>query len=149
MQHKWLYGGVLIALGALVLLSLGGGFWGGETGSRHWTSNLFYGVCHQMPDRTFHLNEIPMAVNTRCFGIFAGLFAGWAAIPLLSRKLAGSPWPSRILLLAVVLQIIDYSGNAFEIWENTNTSRFIFGIILGIPASLTAGTLFSNSKTNT
>lgn len=146
MQHKWLYTGVLAALAALVLFSLGGGLWGGEATGRHWTHNLFQGICHQIPERSFHLNDMPMAVNSRCFGIFAGLFAAWAAIPFLTRRLSGNPWPARILLVAVVLQILDYSGNLMQLWENTNNSRFLLGFILGVPASLTAGTLFSTNK---
>ena len=146
MQYKWLYAGVLAALAALVLFSLGGGFWGGEAAGRHWTQNLFQGICHQIPDRSFHLNDIPMAVNSRCFGIFTGLLAAWAAIPFMLRILSDNPWPARILLVAVMFQILDYSGNLIELWENTNSSRFVLGFLLGVPASLTAGTLFSNTK---
>ncbi|MEX0823326.1 MAG: DUF2085 domain-containing protein, partial [Balneolaceae bacterium] len=87
MQYKKLYGLLLLALMLLVLFSLGKGFWGdsGAVGA-HWTEKLFYGVCHQIPERTFTINGSLMAVNTRCFGIFTGLFAGWLLIPVLKNR---------------------------------------------------------------
>lgn len=136
MTNKGLYFGLLISLIALVLFALGKGFWGGGSIGFHWTERLFYGICHQIPERTFFLNEMPMAVNSRCFGIFAGLLGGWAVIPLLSKAIREGKWPVRILILAIVIQFIDYSGNFFSFWTNTNESRFLLGIILGFSGPL-------------
>lgn len=142
MRHAWLYCGILIALIFLFIISLGGGVWGAEHSIGHWTGKLLQGICHQNPDRSFLHNGIPMAVNTRCFGIFAGLLAGWAAIPVMYRLRSKKDWTLWLLLFAVMLQIIDYSGNLAGLWVNTNHSRFIFGLLLGLSVPVFLSELF-------
>lgn len=144
MKHLGLYLGILTAFILLVLLSIGSGLWGGSAGV-HWTEKLFMGVCHQMPDRTFSFMGEPMAVNTRCFGIFNGLLLGWGLIPAFKNVISGKKWPTLCLLFAVLLQIIDYSGNLFLLWENTNSSRFLLGIPLGLFSSLVVADLFQSN----
>jgi hypothetical protein len=92
MKHQWLYFGVLLGLILLVLISLGSGFWGGSSGN-HWTEQMFRGVCHQIADRSFTVNGQPMAVNSRCFGIFSGMLAGWMMIPAIKKRMSGKKWP--------------------------------------------------------
>ncbi len=144
MKYKLLYTGVLIALSLMVLFSLGSGIWGGEAGG-HWTEQLFRGVCHQIPDRTFVFMGELMAVNTRCFGIFLGLLTGWGLIPLLKNRVFKKKWPLACLLFAGLLQIIDYSGNLFLLWENTNSSRFLLGLPLGMFSSIVIADLFQST----
>ncbi|MCC5942286.1 MAG: DUF2085 domain-containing protein [Balneolaceae bacterium] len=148
MQHVWLYTGILAALIFLVIISLGGGIWGAEQTIGHWTGNLLQGVCHQMPQRSFSVNGVQMAVNTRCFGIFAGLLAGWVMIPFIVRLRAGKNWTLRLLLVTVMLQIADFVGNLIGLWVNTNISRFSLGLLLGFAVSMVISELFKskNSK---
>jgi uncharacterized membrane protein len=142
MSNKGLYVGVLISLIALVLISMGKALWGGSQMEFHWTERLFFGICHQIPERTFFMNDLPMAVNSRCFGIFAGLTGGWAAIPLLASGFRGGKWPVRILIIAITLHLIDYTGNLLGWWINTNESRFLLGIILGAAGSFSIASMF-------
>lgn len=146
MKHRGLYLGVLSALTALVLFSLGSGLWGGSSGG-HWTEQLFRGVCHQIPIRSFTFMGEPMAVNSRCFGVFTGLWTGWMLIPLLMRFTSEKKWPLFFLLFAALLQIIDYSGNFFLLWENTNSSRFLLGTLLGLGSSIIVADLFQPKQT--
>lgn len=146
MQHKGLYTGVFAALLMLVLVALGEGFWGSSGAAVHWTEKLFYGICHQIPERSFHINEFPMAVNSRCFGIFGGLWIGWALIPVAKDYMHEVRWVISIFLVAVMLQIIDYGGNLFHLWENTNNTRVLLGGILGISGSLVVSDLFQNNN---
>ncbi|WP_069129984.1 DUF2085 domain-containing protein [Rhodohalobacter halophilus] len=143
MKNRGIYVGVLAAFTMLLLFSLGSGVWGGSDGV-HWTEQLFMGVCHQLPDRTFTFMGERMAVNTRCFGIFLGLWIGWVVIPLFNDKIAEKKWPLFCLLFAGLLQIIDYSGNLFLLWENTNSSRFVLGTPLGFFSSLIIADLFQS-----
>jgi len=144
MKYKALYAGVLVGLILLVLFSLGSGLWGGSNGL-HWTEQLFSRVCHQIPNRTFTFMGELMAVNTRCFGIFSGLLAGWFLIPLLKDIISEKKWPFICLLFAGLLQIIDYSGNLFLLWENTNSSRFLLGLPLGMFSSIVIADLFQST----
>jgi uncharacterized membrane protein len=84
-----------------------------------------------------------MAVNSRCFGIFAGLWFGWLLIPLLLRSKTIRPEATAgFLFLAVMLQIIDYTGNQISFWENTNDSRALVGFLLGASVSVFLSNLF-------
>lgn len=104
---------------------------------------MFYGICHQIPERTYSLGGYYMAVNTRCFGIFLGLWLGWFTIPWLNSITTGKRWPLWILSVAVLLQIIDFSGNMTGLWENTNHSRAILGLMLGISVPIAISDLFN------
>jgi len=48
-------------------------------------------------------------------------------------------------LFAGLLQIIDYSGNLFLLWENTNSSRFLLGLPLGMFSSIVIAHLFQST----
>lgn len=93
--------------------------------------HFFSHVCHQMSERSFHIGEHQLAVCSRCFGVYFGLFAGLIAYPLWRRVEDVEPLP-RIWLFASMVPIgIDWSLGVFGIWENNHASRFITGIILG------------------
>ncbi|MGF1672005.1 MAG: DUF2085 domain-containing protein [Balneolaceae bacterium] len=146
MRHRSLYLFVLVGLIILVIFSLGSGIWGKDLQLNSFIYKAYGTVCHQIPGRSFHINDIQMAVNTRCFGVFTGLLAGWAIIPFIHATANGKKWPYLFLWLAVIIQITDYSGNLFEIWENTNEPRFILGNILGLAVSLFLSDLFSTNN---
>ena len=146
MKHQSLYLFVFIALGVVLLFSMGEILWGSSPG-KHWTEMLFLGICHNLPDRTFSADGYFMAVNKRCFGIFTGLWFGWGMIPWLKSITDQKKWPIWILLFAVVIQIIDYTGNLFHIWENTNHSRALLGMALGIAVPTALADQFQLQKT--
>lgn len=133
----------------MVLLSMGNGIWGKSGYDYNMIYRTFGSVCHQIPDRSFKINDVQMAVNTRCFGIFTGLLAGWILIPFLAKITKEKKWPEILLGVALVLQISDYTGNMLDIWENTNESRFALGFLLGSAASVfLSDTFLTGNKKN-
>jgi uncharacterized membrane protein len=103
----------------------------------------FSATCHQMPERSFHLEGFPLAVCARCFGLYAGAAAGVLLYPL-ARGLARRDAPGRAwLLLAAAPTTVDFALGFFGVWENTHLSRFLTAILLGatvafyvVPAAL-------------
>jgi uncharacterized membrane protein len=92
----------------------------------------FFGViCHQMEWRSFHIENHPFAVCTRCFGVYFGLLAGFLLYPALRKIEEIEPLPRFWLFLAMIPIAIDWALGAFGIWENTHFSRFLTGSILG------------------
>ena len=94
---------------------------------------FFSPICHQMPDRSFALLGIPLAVCHRCCGIYLGLFLG---------ALTKNPWMHRspatrrgwVLAATIPLALdalLPYTG----LWANTGLSRFITGLWFGIPTA--------------
>jgi uncharacterized membrane protein len=87
-------------------------------------------VCHQIPERSFHLAGHQFAVCSRCTGLYAG-FAIAALVYPLARSLTRTDTPSRLwLILATLPLLIDFALGYFSIWENTHLSRFLTGALL-------------------
>jgi uncharacterized membrane protein len=92
----------------------------------------FFGyICHQIDGRSFHFYEHQFAVCSRCFGVYFGLFLGFAVYPLFRKIDEIEPFPRVWLFLAMIPIGIDWSLTVFGIWENTHLSRFVTGTILG------------------
>jgi uncharacterized membrane protein len=97
--------------------------------------NFFGLICHQIPARSFFLAGEPFGVCSRCFGVYFGLFAGFAIYPLWRCIEEVEPLPRIWLFLALIPISLDWSLTIFHIWENTYASRFITGSILGLACS--------------
>jgi uncharacterized membrane protein len=89
-------------------------------------------ICHQISERSFHVEGEQFAVCSRCFGVYFGLFAGFAAYPLWRNIDEIEPLARFWLFLSLIPITIDWSLTIFGIWENTHLSRLITGLILGV-----------------
>lgn len=102
-------------------------------------SYVLYGsfqmVCHQMPERSFHLDGHPLAVCARCFGLYAGALFGLLFYPL-ARSLRRVDVPHRNwLILAAVPTSVDFALGVLGLWENTHWSRFLTALTLGVASA--------------
>jgi uncharacterized membrane protein len=105
-----------------------------SSGRLVWALPIYHAfslVCHQIPERSFFIAGHPFAVCARCFGLYAGFTLATIAYPLLtSLKKTDAP-PRKWLFIAAAPLVIDYAIGAFGIWNNTHSSRFITGALLG------------------
>lgn len=115
-------------VGLILLAPIARGF-ESALSSRLYT--FFSYICHQLPERSLQIAGFPMAVCSRCFGVYFGLFAGMATYPLWRRIDEIEPLPRIWLFLSIVPIGIDWSLTMAGIWENTHLSRTLTGIILG------------------
>jgi uncharacterized membrane protein len=91
----------------------------------------FSKVCHQLSDRSFYIGGHPFAVCSRCTGLYAGFAAALLFYPL-TNSLKRTYAPQRKwLFLAAVPMAIDVGVQALGIWQNTHSSRFFTGALLG------------------
>ncbi|MCY3811704.1 MAG: DUF2085 domain-containing protein [Gammaproteobacteria bacterium] len=130
LQSPWRYALLLACLCWLALvfappLAIAAGWPYGEL--LHW---LLHPVCHQIPERSFHLLGEPLAACARCTGLYLGFTLGvvaWPHLPRLARALAERPrW---VLVFMVPL--------AVDVWvENTALSRFATGLVAAFPCAL-------------
>jgi uncharacterized membrane protein len=87
-------------------------------------------VCHQIPERSFHLAGHKFGVCSRCTGLYAGFAVAVLVYPL-TRSLQRTDTPRiRWLILATLPLVIDFALGYFSIWENTHLSRFVTGALL-------------------
>ena len=88
-------------------------------------------LCHQIPARSLHFVEHPLAVCSRCTGIYAGFLLGVIVYPVV-RSLRSTVTPERKwLFVAAIPLAIDFSLEFLGIWPNTHSSRSITGALLG------------------
>lgn len=95
----------------------------------------FSAVCHQIPERSFHLHGFPLAVCSRCTGIYAGFIVGVLIAPL-ARELRETEMPNRRWLIwAVLPMLVDFGADFVGLFNNTFISRAATGALLGIVAA--------------
>jgi uncharacterized membrane protein len=94
--------------------------------------HFFSYICHQIPDRSIHLAGHPMAVCSRCFGVYFGLFAGILVYPLIRPIDEIEPLRRLWLFVSLIPITVDWSLTVLGIWENTHVTRVITGVILGV-----------------
>jgi uncharacterized membrane protein len=92
---------------------------------------FFSPVCHQAPDRSFHLRGYPMAVCARCTGIYVGFLVGILIHPLFRRLKRGFHPPRWVLgagILPTGMEILLSRGGVAEL---DLFFRSLTGLILG------------------
>jgi uncharacterized membrane protein len=147
-QKMILYYLVLFLSLALMVIALGGGIWGqGQPWQFQWQHSLFQHFCHQIPDRSFDINRQPMAVCSRCLGIYTGWSLGWILLPILNiLRTVDFNFLVKILVGIVLVNLVDISGDFINYWENTLTSRLVLGMLLGSAAAMLFTGEFINKK---
>src|SRR6185295_10615267 len=118
---------VLVALVVVAPLAAAGGH--GEVAQVIYRA--FAVLCHQRPDRSYFIDGHKLAVCSRCTGLYAGFAFTLLIYPLLRSLRSAATPPRRLLFLAAVPLLIDFSLTFFGIWENTHTSRLLTGALLG------------------
>jgi uncharacterized membrane protein len=86
-------------------------------------------VCHQRPERSFHLAGTPLPVCARCAGLYlsgaAGCLAAWVGFPSVPRR-------ARALLMAAAAPTaISVAGEAAHIFAGSNLVRAAAALPLG------------------
>jgi uncharacterized membrane protein len=137
-RRALLYGVILVLAIIVVVIAMGGGMFN-QSGPWpiQWQHQSFNSLCHQMADRSFWINGQPMAVCSRCIGIYGGFALGWMLLPLapfLNVKEIASI--KKIVVVMLLLNIIDATGDFLAFWQNTLTSRSVLGALLGSTTAL-------------
>lgn len=137
-QQINVYALVLILISVVVIVAFGGGLFNQPTPwLSQWQHQSFWNLCHQIPDRSFWLNGQPMAVCSRCMGIYSGFALGWLLLPMWAMMKLPTTWPMKnVALFILVINFFDIVGNILGFWENTLVSRLALGSLMGISAAL-------------
>ena len=92
---------------------------------------LLHPVCHQIPERSFHLFGEPLAACHRCTGLYAGCTLGvllWPWLPAFAARLSANP---RWIAVFFMPLVVDWA----LVW-NTPATRFVTGMVAGLPVAL-------------
>lgn len=104
-------------------------------------------VCHQLPDRSFHLDAFQLPVCARCLGLYAGAAAGCAAALFTARPSAapailrarangGAARRGVITVLALVPTGVTVGLEWMGIWYPSNVTRALAGAPAGFVVAL-------------
>jgi uncharacterized membrane protein len=86
-------------------------------------------ICHQIAERSFHLDAAQLPVCARCFGIYAGFAAGVLFAP-------GQVRVRRVLIVSALPTLITVFAESTALWQPSNVARAIAGAPLGIAIGL-------------
>jgi uncharacterized membrane protein len=95
-------------------------------------------ICHQRPERSFHLVAAQLPVCARCTGIYAGAAFGAsvAAISTRVRTLAADASPRALLVAGAVPTVLTLALEWSGLWTGSNAARAAAGLPLGIASAL-------------
>jgi len=110
--------------------------WAGETGFIGNVSDSFYSFysasCHQIDERSFHLDSHKFGVCSRCTSVYFGFLFGVIIYPFV-RKLNNVDLPSLLyLFIGVALMVMDVGLDIADVLRNSFITREISGGVLGV-----------------
>ena len=94
-------------------------------------------ICHQRPDRSFHLFAAQLPVCGRCLGLYAGAACGSMVALAASVRARIASWSLRALLIAASIPtaltlVAEWSG----VWGGSNAVRAAAALPLGCAVAL-------------
>jgi uncharacterized membrane protein len=106
-----------------------------------WAGAVVYGIgsfiCHQIPERSFHLAGFQLPVCARCLGIYIGAPAGAAFVWMraISMQPFVPPTPlvlRRIAVAAAIPTLVTVALELAGVWYPSNVTRAVAGFPLGV-----------------
>jgi uncharacterized membrane protein len=92
-------------------------------------------VCHQIPERSFHVGAVQLPVCARCLGIYSG-FAMAALVALVTRSRVTGVQARIIALAGAVPTIATVAAEWAGLWRTSNVVRLMAGLPLGAALGL-------------
>ena len=91
-------------------------------------------LCHQIAERSPHVDGVQLAVCHRCYGILVGLAIGPIAALITRGRV--NRYASLLIVASLVPLALDWGLGIVGIWANTAESRLITGAIFGVVAGI-------------
>lgn len=137
-QKVWLMYSLLMLIAVVWLAVIVSPPWLMATGHMGSAISLYRGlsgICHQIPERSFSLWGFPLAVCSRCTGIYFGFVIGLMLYPF-CRNVSDLTIPPRVwLVIGSLPMVVDVSVDFAGIFKNTFLSRTATGLFVGIVAA--------------
>lgn len=104
-----------------------------------------YAICHQIPERSFHIDGQQLPLCARCTGIYMGALAGFTLMRLWGRKRAASlpPMPVTLVFVGFIILLAIDGLNSYltffpgmpHLYEPRNWLRLTTGALEGLALS--------------
>lgn len=102
-------------------------------------------ICHQISERSFHLDGGQLPVCARCLGIYAGFAASACALSLagltargggVRQSLRAAPLIRRLVLAGAVPTLVTVAAEWTALWQPSNLTRALAGAPLGLAVAV-------------
>jgi uncharacterized membrane protein len=101
-------------------------------------------MCHQKTERSLFLNGNQMPFCSRCTAIWIGLALGAGIITAYRINL---DYKFLLLIFLGIMPIgIDGVGQLIGVWESTNLSRIVTGLLAGVVCGITIGCIVDETR---
>ena len=94
----------------------------------------FAPLCHQLPDRSPHIDQVALAVCHRCYGVYLGFPLAALAMLAFRRIVVQKRTLKIALFTTLAILAIDWGGPLVGWFHNTTYSRMITGLCFGVVA---------------
>jgi uncharacterized membrane protein len=91
-------------------------------------------ICHQRPERSFHLGSVQMPVCARCTGLYVGAALALPLATVIGSGLAGDR-ARKVFLIAALPTALSWTLEFAGIAAFSNVARFIAAVPLGLVAA--------------
>lgn len=99
-------------------------------------------VCHQIPERSFHLGSVQLPVCARCTGLYVGGIVGLAAWLLVRQRLRATT--ARYAIVIGALPTLVTVGTAMlGWWDPNNVWRALSAAPLGVTVGVVVAAVLS------
>lgn len=99
-------------------------------------------ICHQQPERSFHLGGAQLPVCARCLGLYIGAAVGLVTWTFIARR-RRSPWMARHAIVAVSVTGAPTLLTVLTAWlgvgDPSNAWRALVAVPLGVAGGLVSG----------
>lgn len=93
--------------------------------------SFFHTICHQLPERSFHVFGEQLAVCARCASIYFAFLFALLVYPLVRNISNPHPLHRTVLFLALLPMVVDVGLDFLGIHDSDFVTRTITGVILG------------------
>ncbi len=100
-------------------------------------------VCHQIPERSFHLAGAQLPVCARCTGLYAGGLIGVIAWLARTRRPLAPAAARRALLIAALPTVVTATTAALGWWDPGNATRAMFALPFGLALGAIVAAVFT------
>ncbi len=110
------------------------------------THAVGYAICHQIPGRTFHIDDVPLPLCARCTGIYLGALLGLGGLTLTGRyRSVALPSTPILVVLVSFIGLLGIDGinsylsffpGAPHLYEPQNWLRLTTGTFHGLALSI-------------
>ena len=88
--------------------------------------------CHQIPERSLSCFGHPLAVCTRCLGIYSGILLGLILYPFIRGWKEVRAPESRVFFSLSAPIVLDTAANFLGVWKSSGAVRLATGLLWGV-----------------